>query len=80
MPHFIVFLVYTTRIVKQHDKLLISILLLLLLILHIYLGMCPSVSTRIHLYMSKLRLLLETDDETNGLCLQWVSYMPGIMT
>jgi len=29
--------------------------------------------------MSKLRLLLETDDETNGLCLQWVPYIPGTM-
>ena len=28
-------------------------------------------------HMSKLRLLLETDDETNVLCLQWVSYIPG---
>jgi len=27
--------------------------------------------------MSKLRLLLKIDDETNGLCLQWVPYMPG---
>jgi len=27
--------------------------------------------------MSMLRLLLETDDETNMLCLQWVPYMPG---
>ena len=27
--------------------------------------------------MGKLRLLLETDDETNGLCLQWVPYIPG---
>jgi len=42
-----------------------------------YLGMCPSVPTHIHLYMSKLRLLLETDDETNGLCLQWVPCIPG---
>ena len=37
--------------------------------------MCPSVPTHIHPYMSKLRLLLETDDETNGLCLQWILYM-----
>jgi len=27
--------------------------------------------------MSKLRLLLETDDETNGLCLQWVPCISG---
>jgi len=31
--------------------------------------MCPSIPTRIHPYMSKLRLLLETDDENNELCL-----------
>jgi len=36
----------------------------------------PSVPTHIHPYMSKLRLLLETDNETNGLCLQWVPCMP----
>jgi len=30
--------------------------------------------------MSKLRLLLETDDETNVLCLQWVPYIPGTTT
>jgi len=24
-------------------------------------------------------LLLDIDDETNGLCLQWVSCMPGTM-
>ena len=29
--------------------------------------------------MSKLRLLSETEDETNVLCLQWVSYIPGTM-
>jgi len=63
--------------VKQYDELLISILLLLL-ILPICLGMCPSVPTHIHPYMSKLRMLLETNNETNRLCLQWVSYIPGI--
>ena len=67
--------VYTTRIAK-HNELLISILLLLLFILPIYLGMCPSVPTHIHQYKSKLRLLLEIDDETNMLCLQWVPYIP----
>jgi len=30
--------------------------------------------------MSKSRLLLETDDETNGLCLQWVSCIPETTT
>ena len=39
--------------------------------------MCPSVPTHIHPYMSKLRLLLKTDDETNELCLQWVPCMLG---
>jgi len=68
--------VYTTRIIKQHDKLLINILLLLL-ILPIYIGMYPSDPTHIHPYMSKLRLLLKTDEETNGLCLQSVMRMPG---
>jgi len=48
---------------------LISILLLLL-ILPLDLGTCPSVPTYMHPYISKLRLLLKTDDETNGLCLQ----------
>jgi len=65
MPHVTVIRVYMTRIAKQHDKLLISILLLLLLILPIYLGMCPSVSTYIHPYMSKMRLLLETNRDIN---------------
>jgi len=46
---------YTTRIAK-HDELFISIL-------PIYLGMCPSVPTHIRSYMSKLRLLLKTDDK-----------------
>jgi len=58
---------------------LISTLLLLLLALPINLDMCPSVPTHIHLYMSKLRLLLEADDKTNVLCLQWVPYIPGTM-
>ena len=39
--------------------------------------MCPSVPTHTHLYMRKLGLLLETNNKTNGLCLQWVTYMPG---
>ena len=43
---------------------IIDYILLLLLVIHIYLGMCPSVPTHIHSYMSKSRLLLETDDET----------------
>jgi len=30
--------------------------------------------------MSKLRLLSETDDETNVLCLQWVSYISETTT
>ena len=41
----------------------------------IYRGMCPNVPIHIHPYMSKLRLLLKTNDETNGLCLLWVSYI-----
>ena len=60
---------------KYVNELLISTLLLLL-VPPIYLGMYSSVSTHIHPYMSKPRLLLETDDEINGLCLQWVSYIP----
>ena len=72
--HVTVIRVYTTRIAKQYNELLISILLLLL-VLPIYLGMCPSVPIHIHQYMSKLRLLLETDDEINGLCLQWIPYI-----
>ena len=75
MPHVTVGRVYTTRIVKQHNELLISILLVLVSV-PIYLGMCPSVPIQIHQYMSKLRLLLEIDDETNGLCLQWVLCIP----
>ena len=63
MHHASIIRVYTTRIAKQHDELLINILLLLLS-LPIYLGMCPSVPTHIHPYMSKPKLLLETDDET----------------
>jgi len=62
MFHVTIIRVYTTRIAKQHNKLLINILLLLLF-LPIYRGMCPSVPTHIHPYMSKLRLLLKTDDE-----------------
>ena len=42
--------------------------------------MYPSILTHIHPYMSKLRLLLETDAETNVLYLQWVPYMPGTTT
>ena len=76
MPHVIEIRVYTTRIAKQHDELLISILILLLLILPIYLGIYPSIPTHIHPYMSNLRLLLKTDDEINGLRLQWILYMP----
>ena len=76
MHDFTIIQVYTSRIAKQHDELLISILLLILII-PIYLGMCPSVSTCIHSYMSKLMLLLETNDETNGLCLEWVPYILG---
>ena len=76
MPHVTVIRVYTTPITKQHDKLLVSILLLLL-ILPIYLGMYLSVSTHMHPYMSKPRLLLETNEGINGQCLQWVPCMPG---
>ena len=35
-------------------------------VLPIYPGMCPSVLTHIYPYMSKPRLLLETDDEIVG--------------
>ena len=49
---------YTTRIVKQHNELLVSTLLLLL-VLPIYLGMCPSIPTHIHPHMSKPRMLLK---------------------
>jgi len=78
MPHVTIIRVYTTRVVRQHNELLISTLLLLILL--IYLGMCPSIPTYIHPYMSKPRLLLEINDETNGLCLQWIPYMPGTTT
>ena len=64
MPHVTVLRVYTTRIAKQHSELLVSILLLLL-VLPIYLGMFPSVPTHIHPYMSKLRLLFETNGGIN---------------
>ena len=74
MSHVTVIRVYMTRIAKQHNELSINILLLLLLILSIYLGMCPSVPTHVHPYMSKLRLLLETNDQTNRLCKQWVVF------
>jgi len=60
ISHVTVIRVYTTRIAKPHDELLINtLLLLLLLILPIYLGMCPSIPIHIHPYMSKLRLLLK---------------------
>jgi len=78
--HVTVIRVYSTWITKQHNELVISTLLLLLLVLPIYLSRCPSVSTHIHPYMSKLRLLLETNDETNESCLQWVFYIPGTTT
>jgi len=80
MPYVTVIRVYTTRIAKPNDELLISTLLLLLLILSIYLGMFISVPIYIHSYMSKLRLLLETDNETSELCLHRVPYMPGTTT
>jgi len=76
LSHVTIVQVYTTQITKQHNELLISTLLLLVLVLSIYLGMFPTVPTHIHPYMSKLRLLLETDNETNMLCLQWVPYIP----
>ena len=76
MPHFTVIRVYTTRIAKQHDKLLISIFIIITHPNHI-IKCVPSVPTYIHPYMSKMRLLLKTDDETNGLFLQWVPYILG---
>jgi len=53
---------YTTRIAKHNELLLIGILLLLLA-LPIYLGCALASQTHIPPYMSKQRLLLETDDE-----------------
>jgi len=41
--------------------------------------MCPSIPTH-NSYISKLRLLLKIDGETNGLSLQWVSCIPGTTT
>jgi len=77
LSHVTVLRAYTTRVAKQHSELLISTLLLLLLALPIYLGMCPSVPTHIHPYMSKLRLLLETDDETMGYIYSGSRTYPG---
>jgi len=65
ISHIIVIWIYTTRIAKHNELLLIRILLLLLA-LPIYLGMYPGVPTHIHSYMSKPKLLLETDDKTIG--------------
>ena len=72
LPLVVVIRVYTTRIAKQHIELLISILFLLLVrpIYQVYIQ--AYISSHIHSYVSKLSLLLETDDEINGLCLQWV--------
>jgi len=47
MPHVMVIRVYSTRIAKQHDELLISILLLLS-IQPIYQVMCPGVHLNTH--------------------------------
>jgi len=47
MAHIIVIQVYTTRIAKQHDELLFSILLLLFA-QHIYVGMCSGIRSNPH--------------------------------
>jgi len=47
MTHFTVIRAYKTQIAKQHDELLISILLLLLII-PIYLGMYTSIRSISH--------------------------------
>jgi len=47
MPRVTVIRVYTTRFAKEHNELLISILLLLL-VRPIYLGMCHSVYLNTH--------------------------------
>jgi len=77
LSHVTAFRAYTTREAKQHNELLISTLLLLLLALPIYLGVCPSVPIHIHPYMSKLRLLLKTDDETMGYIYSGSRTYPG---
>ena len=78
LSHVTIIGVYATQIAKQHNELLLStLLLLLLLVLSIYLGMCPSVPTHIDPYMSKSRLLLETDDMINVLCLSGSRTCPG---
>ena len=48
---------------------------------HPYIWVCvlAYIPSHIHLYMSKSRLLLKTNDETNELCLQWVPYIPRTM-
>ena len=80
IPHVIVIWMYTIRVAKLHNELLINILLLLL-VLPIYLSMCIGVYSIPHTSIyDKSRLLLETNDETNMLCLQWVSYIPGTTT
>ena len=76
MSHFTVIRLYTTRIAKQHDELLVNILLLLLLILPIYLGMCISIPAQMHPHLSKSRLLLKTNKGINEQCLQWVPCIP----
>ena len=63
MPHVTVIQVYTTRIAKQHNELLISILLLLL-VRPIYLSMCPGVHLNTHTSIYKQgEWLLETDED-----------------
>jgi len=62
---------------KTTHEFLIGTLLLLLFILPIYLGMCPSIPTHIHPYISKLILLLKTDDETNGYVYNGFHTYPG---
>jgi len=40
--------------------------------------MCPGLHTYIHIELNEM--LLETDEETNELCLQWVQCIPGTTT
>jgi len=61
MPHYTIIRVIRSELQNSTMNYWLAsyYYLLLLLILPIYLGMCPSVPTHIHPYMSKLRLLLK---------------------
>jgi len=62
MSHVTVIRVYTAQLRKQHDELLISILLLLLA-RPIYLGMCPSIHLNTHPSIYEQDELLKTDED-----------------